>query len=323
MALLNVGVIGTSLKENEKRVAIHPAHIKWIPDEIRKHLFFEKGYGLPFDIKDDAIRSLTGGIKTREEILNGSDIVIIPKPVQADFESTKENTTIWGWVHCVQQRGHTQASIDRKLTLIAWENMYIWGSKGERGIHIFHKNNEMAGYSGVIHALSLIGRTASYGPPRKVVVFSFGSVSRGAIHALQGLGFKNIQVLTLRPPTLVAHQIPGIIYRQLQRTGNSLSIINVDGSTQSLCEELNSTDIIVNGTLQNTDHPLMYINENEINRLKPKSIIIDVSCDKGMGFPFARPTTFEDPMFKTGEDIYYYSVDHTPSFLWEIGRAHV
>jgi len=29
--ILTVGVIGISLKENEKRVAIHPDHIKHIP----------------------------------------------------------------------------------------------------------------------------------------------------------------------------------------------------------------------------------------------------------------------------------------------------
>jgi len=34
-----------------------------------------------------------------------------------------------------------------------------------------------------------------------------------------------------------------------------------------------------------------------------------------MGFPFSRPTTFEDPMFRVGE-AWYYAVDHTSSYLW-------
>lgn len=46
------------------------------------------------------------------------------------------------------------------------------------------------------------------------------------------------------------------------------------------------------------------------------SLIIDVSCDEGMGFFFAKPTTFQKPMFKF-ETIDYYAVDHTPSYLWE------
>jgi alanine dehydrogenase len=60
----------------------------------------------------------------------------------------------------------------------------------------------------------------------------------------------------------------------------------------------------------------MFISKKEILKLKPKSLIIDVSCDENMGFSFAKPTTFENPMFKE-KTIDYYGVDHTPSYLWE------
>ena len=35
-----------------------------------------------------------------------------------------------------------------------------------------------------------------------------------------------------------------------------------------------------------------------------------------MGFSWARNTTFTDPMFTVGENINYYAVDHSPSYLW-------
>ena len=35
-----------------------------------------------------------------------------------------------------------------------------------------------------------------------------------------------------------------------------------------------------------------------------------------MGFFFAKPTTFQNPMFRRGR-VDYYAVDHTPSYLWE------
>ena len=60
----------------------------------------------------------------------------------------------------------------------------------------------------------------------------------------------------------------------------------------------------------------MFVTSEEIPYLKPHSLIIDVSCDEGMGFPFARSTTFIEPMFKVGS-VDYYGVDHTPSYLWE------
>ena len=35
-----------------------------------------------------------------------------------------------------------------------------------------------------------------------------------------------------------------------------------------------------------------------------------------MGFDWARPTTFDEPMFDVGDRVHYYGVDHTPSYLW-------
>ena len=41
-----------------------------------------------------------------------------------------------------------------------------------------------------------------------------------------------------------------------------------------------------------------------------------MSCDEGMGFFFAKPTSFDEPIFRVG-NVDYYGVDHTPSYLWE------
>jgi alanine dehydrogenase len=35
-----------------------------------------------------------------------------------------------------------------------------------------------------------------------------------------------------------------------------------------------------------------------------------------MGFSWARPTTFSDPMPTVGPGCHYYGVDHSPSHLW-------
>ena len=46
------------------------------------------------------------------------------------------------------------------------------------------------------------------------------------------------------------------------------------------------------------------------------SLIVDVSCDEGMGFSWAVPTTFDEPMFTVADRVHYYAVDHSPSYLW-------
>ncbi len=93
-------------------------------------------------------------------------------------------------------------------------------------------------------------------------------------------------------------------------------VIEHDGTEHPLADLLNETEIIVNGTLQEPDHPIHFVTEDEISCLRPDCLIIDVSCDEGMGFFFAKPSTFNNPMFQVGR-VDYYAVDHTPSYLWE------
>jgi alanine dehydrogenase len=316
MSLLTVAVFGTSRKKQEKRVPIHPDQLTWIEEEVRKNLYFEKGYGLAFGMSDKELSALSAGVLSRKELFDRCDIALLAKPVQEDFDEMKEGMIHWGWPHCVQQRGIAQTAIERKLTLIAWEAMHRWSDQGNWQMHIFHKNNEIAGYAGVNHAMNLLGIDGNYGPNRKAVVISFGSVSRGAIRALQARGIHDITVFTQRYYFLVANQMAGVNYHQFDKNEDgSLYSLHPEHPPRAFAEELTDADIIVNGMLQDTDHPLMFVQESQNDLLKPGCLIVDVSCDEGMGFSFAKPTTFDAPMFQAGK-VFYYAVDHTPSYLW-------
>lgn len=313
------GVIGSSKKENERRIPIHPDHLSRLPEQVRRQLIFEKGYGKPLGIEDSEIAVLTGGIAGRHELLADIGRVIIPKPVLSDLEELREGGIMWGWPHCVQQQDITQAAINRKQTLIAFEDMFVWGPNDQIGRHTFYKNNEIAGYAAVLHALQLRGVDGHYGNQRKTIILSFGAVSRGAIYALKARGFRDITICILRPDHEVREEVLDCHYVRIRegRDGEArMLVIEHDGSEQPLHELISESEIIVNGTMQDPDHPILFVSENEKSCLKPGCLIIDVSCDEGMGFYFARPTTFREPMFKVGKAD-YYAVDHTPSYLWE------
>lgn len=320
MSILEVGVIGTSKKPHESRVPIHPNHLLRIPQEIRRQLVFENGYGKRFGVTDNEISRLSAGhTMTREKLLSDIGNVILVKPVLSDLEDLKIGGTLWGYPHCTQQKDITQTAIDRKLSLIAFEEMFTWSPQGNTSRHTFYKNNELAGYCAILHALQLKGIDGHYGDQRKVVILSFGAVSRGAIYALKARGFRDITICIQRPDHEVREEILNCHYVRLKNgvEGESrLIIIEYDGTKKPFSKLLKQADIIVNGSLQDPDNPYMFVTNEEITNLKPRSLIIGVSCDEGMGFPFARPTSFNEPILKIG-NIDYYGVDHTPSYSWE------
>jgi alanine dehydrogenase len=304
---MTTGVFKTSYKENEKRIPIYPEHIRKIEKSVREQLVFEEGYGADYGYSDEYFLNFGCRVAPREQLYN-CDIIILPKPVAADLEQMKEGGILCGWTHAVQQKDIADLAIEKKLTLLAWEEMNLTNKHGK--LHIFYRNNELAGYAGVLHFLELKGMDGHYGPRKKVVVLGYGSVSRGAIYALQGRGFNNITVYTQRPSHLVADKNPDVWYKCI--------------STDDLSSDLADADIIFNGILQNVNSPLMYVKTpNELALLRNNVAIIDISCDKGMGFYFAEPTTFESPIIELERGISYYSVDHTPTYLWNAASREI
>ncbi len=319
MNKFKLGVIGTSKKKDEKRVPIHPDHLLRLPEHVRNQLIFEKGYGKPFGLDDDFFISRTAGVASRHELLSELGSVIIAKPVLEDLKEIKEGGFIWGYPHCAQQGNITQTAIDRKLTLIAFEDMFIWSPNGQMGRHTFYKNNEMAGYCAVIHALQLRGIDGHYGNQRKVIIFSFGAVSRGAIYALKAHGFRDITICIQRPDHQVREEVLDVDYVRIRKGKEGeprMVIVEHDGTIRPLTDLISESEIIINGTYQDTDNPINFVIEEEKDSLKPGTLIIDVSCDEDMGFYFAKPTTFAKPIIHV-DKIDYYAVDHTPSYLWE------
>ncbi|WP_460824568.1 N(5)-(carboxyethyl)ornithine synthase [Nocardioides ungokensis] len=311
-------MIGSSAKENEHRLPLHPEHLHLLDADLRARITLEHGYGARFGIADEALRDHIAGFASREEILAGSEVVLLPKPQHADVAALGPGQVLWGWPHCVQDRELTQIAIDRRLTLIAFEAMNHWTRDGGVGLHVFHKNNELAGYCSVLHGLQLAGLTGDYGRPLSAVVIGFGATARGAVTALNAHGVHQVVVLTNRAVAAVGSPIHSVVIRQFdqQPDGEHLSHVITEKGREPLAAFLAESDIVVNCTLQDPAKPLVYLKTADLAAFRPGSVIVDVSCDLGMGFSWARPTTFDEPAFMVGGKVLYYAVDHSPSYLW-------
>ena len=316
--LLSLGMLAASSIENEHRLPIHPHHLDLIDPDLRARMIVERGYGDEFQLEPGYVESRVGSVADRSAVIEAADVLLLPKPQAADVAAIPEGGVLWGYPHCVQDPELTQTAIDRRLTLIAFEAMNHWSSHGDFSLHVFHKNNELAGFCSVLHALTLVGSTGMYGPRRSAVVIGFGATARGAVTALKAQGIYDIQVLTQRGAAAVSSPIHGAHIAQLNTGGGETHLSEVltkDGNAL-LPEFLASHDIVVNCTLQDVSAPLTYLRTEDLAGFAAGSLIIDVSCDEGMGFEWAKPTTFDDPMFTVGTGVNYYAVDHTPSYLW-------
>lgn len=169
-----VGLV-ISHKNNEKRRALLPEDLSKI--KLLDYLFFEKGYGESIGLKD---RDYQGAnFVSRQEVLN-CDVIVDVKLGDADYLTDIPNGKILcGWAHAVQNIDFTTTAIQKKNTVIAWENIF------KDGRYIFYRNREIAGEAAILQGL----RYAEKMPyETKVAVVGNGQVAKGALRVLHGLG---------------------------------------------------------------------------------------------------------------------------------------
>lgn len=170
----------------------------------------------------------------------------------------------------------------------------------------------------MLHALQIVGSSGDYGRRLRAVVIGFGATARGAVTALNALGVHDVDILTHRETAAVASPIHSarIVHFDTEGTTTPVSHAILDHRRVPLPEFLAAHDVIVNCVLQRTDSPLVFLTEADLPGVRPGTLVVDVSCDEAMGFSWARPTSFISPTFVVGDNVTYYAVDHSPSYLW-------
>lgn len=303
--MLKLGIIGSSFKDNEKRLPIHPCDFQKIDKKYRDLIYINHGYGINFGYTDDKLKPFVGGIIDRDEIYITCDIILVLKYTYDDYVMMYSDKICWGWHHLVQNKKNVDLIIEKKLTIISLEQMF------ENGKYIFQDNRLLAGYSSVMHAFQLKGITGylmnSVDQP-KIAVISYGCVGKGVVTALRAINMNNIDVFTMRSPDKVTEKYDNVNYHIYP---NHIEWANT----------LKQYDIIVNCVLQDPIKPIIFLKKEDLITLDKNMFIIDVSCDTGMGFDFAVSTSFTQPIIKIIDNVDrcvdYYGIDHSPSVYYD------
>ena len=128
MDQLSLGFFAGSRKENERRLPIHPRHLRDVDADARTRIFLEHGYGERFGIDDGDLAPLVGGVRSREQLMESATSWSCRSRWPRTSPRCPRAGPL-GLAHCVQDEEITQLAIDRRLTLIAWEAMNLWSSR--------------------------------------------------------------------------------------------------------------------------------------------------------------------------------------------------
>lgn len=291
----------------ENRIALTPdAAAVLVSNGHRVVVEHKAGEGAHFSDKD---YSEAGAIIAygKKEVFD-CDMLIKSAPVsQSELEWLKVNQTIISPIHLPVMREHIlEAMMEKRITALSFENL-----KDDSGHNpIVRSMSEIAGSAVMLIAGQYLGsREAGRGvllggisgiPPTKVIIIGAGIVGEYAARTALAVG-ASVKIFDNN------------IYR-LKRLQNNMgarlwtSVIE----PKILAKQLKTCDVAVGALSSAGGRTPIVVTEEMVSMMRPGSVIVDVSIDRGGCFETSEITTHECPVVeKFG--VKHYCVPNIPS----------
>jgi alanine dehydrogenase len=284
----------------ENRVALVPSSVKTLVKRGMRVLV-ESEAGQKSNFTDHDFSEAGAEIVFSPEGAFRSDILIkTAPPMMEELEWLSPNQILISPIHIpVISHEYLQKLRQKRVTAMAME--YIRDDVGS--FPIVRILSEIAGLSAMLAAGELLttakgGKSVLLGgisgvPPAKVVVLGAGVVAESAIRTAIGLGAE------VRVFDNSIHKLT----RLRSAVGRQIYTCVLDPNI--LEREIITADVVIGAIHSKIGRSPMVVEEDLVMKMKPGSIIVDVSIDQGGCFETSRVTTHEHPTFVKHGVIHY------------------
>ncbi|MFI6597102.1 alanine dehydrogenase [Nonomuraea sp. NPDC050536] len=296
---MKVGV-PREVKNSEYRVALTPAGVF----ELVRHghqVCVERDAGAGSSLPDaDYVRAGAVILERADDVWAECELIMkVKEPEAEEYHRMRKGQVLFTYLHLAASPACTRAMLDAGITGIAYETVQTPNG----ALPLLAPMSEVAGrlapQVGAYHLMrSQGGRGVLMGGVsgvRAANVVVIGAGVSGMNAAAIALGMQ-AEVLLLDKNIDKLRQADSIYQGHCQTlASNTLEI------ERSAME----ADLVIGAVLvPGAKAPTLVTNEL-VSRMKPGSVLVDISIDQGGCFEDSRPTTHEDPTYKVHESVFY------------------
>ena len=241
-----------------------------------------------------------------DSVFAGSDMIVkVKEPQKVEWERLKPHHILFTYLHLAPDPAQTEGLLASGCAAIAYET--VTDARG--GLPLLAPMSEVAGRIAVFSAAeTLLKHNGGMGlllcgvpgvPPARVAVLGGGVVGMNAARMAMGL---NAEVVVLERSIPRMRELDDIFMGRVLTRYSTLDAIE---------EEILKADVVIGAVLTAGAAAPKLIKRADLSRMKPGSVLVDVSIDQGGCFETSHPTTHAEPTY-TVDGVVHYCVANMP-----------
>jgi len=296
---LNIG-IPKEISFQENRIALTPLSVALLVNNGHD-VVIESGAGNGANFSDKDYSEQGAKISYDKKDIFRSDIIVkIGPPTQDEINLMKPFQVLFSTLQMGSLKADSlEAMMKKKITALSYEYL-----RDEGGIlSVIRSMSEIVGATSILIAAEYLsnvfdGKGLMLGgitgvPPTEIVILGAGTVAEYAARTAISLGAE-VKVFD------------SSIYR-LRRLQNNIGNRVFTSVIQPIVlnKAITSCDVVIGAIRSTHGRSPCIVSEETVSRMKPNSVLIDVSIDQGGCFETSRTTNHTHPVFRKYDVIHY------------------
>ncbi|MDD5475086.1 MAG: alanine dehydrogenase [Syntrophales bacterium] len=300
-----IGVL-KEIKEAEHRVALTPAGVRSLTADSHQVLV-ERGAGTGSCISDEEYVKEGARVVEAGAIYETAGLIVkVKEPLPGEWPLYHRGQILFTYLHLASSEKLTRGIVETGVTGIAYETV----QNRDGRLPLLTPMSEVAGRMSIQMAMHFLeksnggrGILLSGVPgvmPAQVVIIGAGIAGFNAAMIACGLG------------AMVT--ILDISYERLKYIDEILHgrAVTLFSSPYTIEQSLSDADLLIGAVLVTGARAPVLVTEKMVSRMKPGSVIIDISIDQGGSVETIRPTTHTEPLY-TVHGVLHCGVTNIPS----------
>jgi alanine dehydrogenase len=300
------------VKQDEYRVAMTPAGVEELV-RAGHRVLIEAAAGSGSGIADDQYAAAGAEIvASTPDIWKRADLIVkVKEPLPDEWPHMRAGQTVFTYFHFAADEKLTRAVMASGITAVAYETI-----KDARGtLPLLTPMSEVAGRMSVQEGAKFLERPFDGRgillagvpgvAPATVTVLGGGIVGANAARVAAGLG-ANVFLLDVNMDRL--RYLDEVMPR---------NVTTLFSNRYNILDCLQWSDLVIGAVLIPGAKAPHLVRREDLKRMPPRAVVIDVAIDQGGCFETSRPTTHAKPTYIV-DDIVHYCVTNMPG---AVGRT--